>query len=153
MLEWLFVAGIGLTLWTLVRGIILFYQQSPRRLNALGVIPLLLLGFGVVQNARQQYLDKPIIDWTRSGDLARTERLLSQGADINAEVVHGRGTPLIGACGEGRLDVIRFLIAHGADINQSAYYCASRCETVTPLEAGARNPQVVTILRQAGARR
>ena len=59
----------------------------------------------------------------RNGSIPTLELLIGRGASVNAkERVHGQ-TALMWAVGENHQDAVRFLIAHGADINaQSSIY-------------------------------
>jgi ankyrin repeat protein len=52
----------------------------------------------------------------QAGPYAALERLLSEGADVNARSSAGE-TPLMLAAARGRLDVIGLLIDRGADVN------------------------------------
>ena len=52
----------------------------------------------------------------QSGSYAALERLLSEGADVNARS-NGGETPLMLAAALGRLDVLGLLIDRGADVN------------------------------------
>lgn len=51
----------------------------------------------------------------RKGDMADTEKFLGQGADVNAQWF-GK-TPVQVAAEEGRLDMVKFLVKKGADVN------------------------------------
>jgi ankyrin repeat protein len=50
----------------------------------------------------------------KPADMKSVALLVERGADVNAQDLHG-WTPLMGAAWYGGVDVVRFLIAHGAD--------------------------------------
>lgn len=49
------------------------------------------------------------------GNVARIQRLLSQGVDVNSKNNDGE-TPLMITCSSGRIEAAKFLLKHGADI-------------------------------------
>jgi ankyrin repeat protein len=76
----------------------------------------------------------------RGGDVARVEKLLKSGADVNV-VNEELETPLHLAAGGGHLGLVELLIKHGADVN------AQDSEGRTPLcIATANNDDVVVEL-------
>ena len=63
-----------------------------------------------------------------AGDQARCEVLLSRGANVNGAGMHGM-RPVMSAAEGGHLQMVRFLVANGADVNAhnvsgSALMCA-----------------------------
>ena len=62
--------------------------------------------------------DKEEAFWeaARQGDLATIKRLSAEGVDVNAPTKYG-ATALSYACDRGHLDVVRFLLEGGADVN------------------------------------
>jgi len=74
--------------------------------------------------------------------------LIEAGADVNAPDRHGV-TPIMAAAGAGHADVVRILIAHGANVNEK-----SRDDRKTALDYAAYSDQeeVIKVLREAGAR-
>jgi len=80
-------------------------------------------------------------------DLVRTKRLVEAGADINALPAKQGTTPLVLAAAWGHLDILKYLIAQGADLNvrsdkhNTALICAARNDHIAAvaalLEAGA----------------
>lgn len=84
-------------------------------------------------------------DSTRLGDIERVRELLDEGADVNGLDIHGHA-PLMWAAAYGRLEILRLLIARGADVapqspaSADALYHAAICghpDTVAALlEAG-----------------
>jgi serine/threonine-protein phosphatase 6 regulatory ankyrin repeat subunit A/serine/threonine-protein phosphatase 6 regulatory ankyrin repeat subunit B len=57
-----------------------------------------------------------LFDAAKRGDLNKVQKLLAQGADVNAKRNDG-ATPLMMAAYHGRMDVCELLISKGADIN------------------------------------
>jgi ankyrin repeat protein len=53
------------------------------------------------------------------GDLAKVQRLVEKGADINYQhsSLFGRASPLFAASSKGQLGVVKYLVENGADIN------------------------------------
>lgn len=83
-------------------------------------------------------------------DMALTELLLSEGADVDEAPVTGdlQGfTPLIFAARENNVKVVEFLIDHGADVN------AKNVKGDTPLLLAEKdgNAEIVKILKAKGA--
>jgi beta-lactamase regulating signal transducer with metallopeptidase domain/ankyrin repeat protein len=73
----------------------------------------------VAQSSRPRVaaaLDKALYEAAAAGDLQDIEELLKSGASVNA-VVHGDGTPLLGAARKGRLAAVTLLLGRGADPN------------------------------------
>lgn len=60
--------------------------------------------------------DVDLVDAALSGDLARVQALLKQGANIEATAFDGL-TSLDAAANEGHLDVVKYLVAAGAAVN------------------------------------
>ena len=102
--------------------------------------------------ARPRWLN--IVDHAGRGNLAAVAALYEAGADINAchphNHVHHRfrwqGTPLLVATYYGHLDVVRWLIAHGADINWSVNHWTPLCCAIA-----RRHHAMAALLVAAGA--
>ncbi|HBB98711.1 MAG TPA: hypothetical protein DC054_25290 [Blastocatellia bacterium] len=60
---------------------------------------------------RQRYFAEAATD----GNLHRMQLLNLAGVSVNSH--DGRGAPLLLAAGEGRLNAVRYLLDHGADLN------------------------------------
>lgn len=91
-------------------------------------------------------------------DYSILQLMVKKGADLNAPTIHqGKewDTPLIWAARSGNLDVVKFLVESGADVNKSIKYGKFGEEIKTPIkEALARGgcPEVVQYLLQHGAK-
>lgn len=46
--------------------------------------------------------------------------MLEHGADVNQANPKTNETPLLAACSNNRMDMVEFLLAHGADVNAAA---------------------------------
>ena len=87
----------------------------------------------------------------KSGNLAEVERLIKEGADVNAKDKTGE-TPLHGAAETGRKDVVELLISKGANVNAAAwsgFYAGYQ----TPLHyaAAGGNIEIAKLLLSKGA--
>lgn len=83
----------------------------------------------------------------QAGSYAALERLLSEGADVNARTSAGE-TPLMLAAARGRLDAIGLLIDRGADVN-----AATDAGNTALMFAAARGQvDAVRALIESGAR-
>lgn len=70
----------------------------------------------VAVRIRASRLDRALYEASEAGELTAIGGLLNAGANVNA-LVHGDGTPLLGAARKGHLDAVRFLLDRGADPN------------------------------------
>ncbi len=59
------------------------------------------------------------------GDLTSIEQALSKGEDINAKDAADQ-TPLMYASESGRLDMVKYLVEHGADVNAKSFEKVTR---------------------------
>jgi len=96
---------------------------------------------------------RPLGRAAAAGQTEAVEVLLNSGAGIEARGGHSQRTPLIEAAYNGRLDVARFLVQRGADVNarddrgKSALWMASTPESYVP----AGGPQLIEFLAENGA--
>ena len=92
-------------------------------------------------------LADPIHDAARRGDLARVQRELDKGADVNAKDVDGC-TPLFGAAVFGKNEIAELLIAKGANVN------AKNNGGETPLDwtIQRKHPETADLLRKHGGK-
>lgn len=82
------------------------------------------------------------------GDLPMVELLLARGARVT-DVTLGEELPLVcGAAEDGHAAIVRTLLAHGAGANARC----RRGRRVLAIARAADRPEVVAVLRQAGAR-
>jgi ankyrin repeat protein len=111
---------------------------------------LLALALVLVAACAEQSLDEQLILAIRRNQPAEVDRLLAQGADVNAEKVKGfeGRPPLFHAATYGYLDIARKLIDKGAKINAGEHSGGG-----TPLMTAALNGSapMVALLLQAGA--
>ena len=82
--------------------------------------------------------------WASLGHLKRVAEAVAANPDANIRGVDGY-TATHAAAANGHMEVLQFLVVHGADIN-------ARLDTgETPLMLGAGHPEVVACLRSLGA--
>ena len=75
---------------------------------------ILLLLAGVPFAYAEGPLNQRLIDASEAGELAIVQKLLKEGASVNAKSGRGK-TPLMFAAAEGQLEVIEVLLEYGAD--------------------------------------
>ena len=111
-----------------------------------------LIGAGVIlaviSQSSYMFVQEPMVDAARDGDITTVNRLLNLGADVNGEADDEAGTALVGAAAEGHADVVRLLIRRGADVDKSARYFG---RDETPMQAAAAHPEIIALLKNAGA--
>ena len=61
-----------------------------------------------------EFQTKRLFSFIDSGNIEGIKKTLAAGADVNARG-HGGDTPLLCAAFDGRVDIVRLLLAHGAD--------------------------------------
>lgn len=89
----------------------------------------------------------PIIGAARSGDTARIEQLLAEGADPNVRAGVNHWTPLMHAIHKGQEGSVRVLLAHRADPNARG----GGGTTALILAAGYGQANIVRLLLENGA--
>ena len=60
----------------------------------------------------------PLLKAAYDGDVAGVQDLIKEGRDVNMKVGRLDETALIVASGQGHLDTVKYLLDHGADVNQ-----------------------------------
>jgi len=89
------------------------------------------------------------------GDVARVKQLLAKGANANAYegavmINFTMGwTPLMDAAAKGNVEILETLIAAGANVNTTGMDDAYL--TVSAIGIARRNPEMIKLLRKAGA--
>ena len=101
--------------------------------------------------ATQQTAPAPLAEelWaaTRAGDVARVTAALDKGADVNAKTRYG-ATALSYAADRGNLELVKLLIARGANVNaQDTFYQMRAID----LAMTNNHPAVVTLLLERGS--
>ncbi len=88
----------------------------------------------------QEVLDEALVWAAKCDQVAVMPLLIARGARVDADPY--RGTPLIWAAYKGRLEGARWLLEHGADVNQRATFGgASHGAGVTALHLAAQSDQ------------
>src|SRR5215470_5283086 len=89
-------------------------------LSTLLFLPVAAIG----QNSKQELNDQ-LFEAVRKGDPASVTALLDKGADVNAKFRYGM-TALFKASERGHLEVVKILLAHGADVKvKDTFYGAT----------------------------
>ena len=84
------------------------------------------------------------------GNLLKVKSMVERGHDVNKKDKKDYGlyrTPLMYAAGEGRFDVVKYLIIHGADLNKTNDYE----QTALHYASGYGHLNVVELLLSKGA--
>ena len=81
----------------------------------------------------------------RAGDFIRTSELLREGVAVNGQGMHAM-TPIMCAAEGGHFEIVRLLIAHGADVNS---HNASGSALMWAVDSG--NAELVHYLLKCGA--
>ena len=106
-----------------------------------------LLAAGADPNAAQANGLTPLMTAARTGSLGIVRSLLARGAAVDAATASTRETALMWAVAERHRDVVRALVARGADVHPQPG------QAFSPLIAAARNGDIETarLLLAAGA--
>lgn len=115
--------------------------------NASAAMVARLLEAGADPNLAQANGLTPLMTATRTGDLDVVKALLTHGADVNAATTTTHETALMWAAAERRSEVVRLLVAWGADVHPTPQ------QAFSPLIAAAKNGDIETaqVLIAAGA--
>ena len=97
-----------------------------------------LLGAGADPNVAQMSGLTPLMTAARTGNVAIVKALVTGGGDANAETKETKSTALMWAVSEAHRDVVRVLLAAGADPH------VSTTNGFTPLLYAARNGDIET---------
>ncbi len=84
----------------------------------------------------------------RAGDMARVTAALDKGADVNAKTRYG-ATALTFAADKGHIEVVKLLIARGADVNVQDTFYQMRAVDMAMMN---NHPAVVTLLLERGSK-
>ena len=84
----------------------------------------------------------------RAGDVARVTAALDKGADVNAKTRYG-ATALTYAADKGHLEIVKLLIARGADVNAQDSFYQMRAVDMAMTN---NHPAVVTLLLERGSK-
>ena len=90
--------------------------------------------------------DSPLVEAVQKGDQHELERLLKNGADVNARD-HNRNTPLASAALVGDVEAVRMLLNYGADVNARGPFGSPPLI----LASMGGNPEIVRMLLDKGA--
>jgi ankyrin repeat protein len=113
------------------------------------VLALCVAAAGVARAAEQTAAER-FANAVESADLAAVKALVEEGHPVDMPIayVEKDATPLYKAAGKGRTEIVRYLIAHGANVN---YRGAEWGHTPLSEAAGSGFDDVVDILIKAGA--
>jgi ankyrin repeat protein len=101
-----------------------------------------LLDAGANSNAANRYGVTPLSLAAENSSVAMVEALLKSGADPKRPMI------LMTAAHSGNADVVRVLVAHGADVNEQE---PSRGETALMWAASENHPEAIKVLIEQGA--
>lgn len=145
----LLIAIVGTGAWWLgVRG-----KKRPHRREIGFVLLGMIILLPVLTQCHYMFLDEPLVDAAEDGNKAAAENLLNLGADVNDVADDGRGTALIAASFRNHPAVLRLLIQRGADVHKAETYFFNGNRLQTPLQAAEGHPEIIALLKNAGAAR
>jgi len=112
------------------------------------------VGFPIWQpsDSRQEVLDEALTYAARNGRVSVLDTLVARGANVNGDPY--RGTPLAWAAWANQVDTVRWLLAHGAEVNrQGTFGGPGHGNAITALHLAAQQNHVDTarVLLDAGA--
>ncbi|MFC1834840.1 ankyrin repeat domain-containing protein [Thermodesulfobacteriota bacterium] len=120
--------------------------RGIRPVLGVGAIGLLVLAMAFVCTAQAKDLNQALLDAARDGQLTEIDRLLDEGADINARNPNG-WTGLMFAVGAAHVGLAKKLLEKGADPDMADN------DGVTPLMKAVKNAdtEMVKLLLEHGA--
>lgn len=122
-------------------------MRGPRPSWSLGIV---LVGLAALAPAAEQTLSDRFAAAIEGGDLAAVKALVQEGNAPDTAIDYGGEpvTPLYKAAGEGRTEIVKYLIEKGADVNFRGKEWGH-----TPLSeaAGRGFDDVIEVLLKAGA--
>ena len=122
-------------------------MRGPRPSWSLGIV---LVGLAALTTAAEQTLSDRFAAAIEGGDLAAVKALVQEGNAPDTAIDYGGEpvTPLYKAAGEGRTEIVKYLIEKGADVNFRGKEWGH-----TPLSeaAGRGFDDVIEVLLKAGA--
>src|SRR5690348_8498619 len=104
----------------------------------------LLEGDAALANAQDELHETPLHTAAARGDLSTAELLLAYGADVNGRCAGTRPSPIVRAAENNRREMVKLLIARGADVRRGGGQ---------PIHAAGtrRHREVCRMLVEAGA--
>ncbi|XP_012940157.1 ankyrin-2 [Aplysia californica] len=107
----------------------------------------LLLSYDIDINQIDSRGESPLSVSAYRGDLESVETLIKKGADVNFKGHYHSSPPLISAIGGKDVEVIRYLLDHGADVNISK----SNGDTALTIAARIDDGTILSLLIEKGA--
>ncbi len=126
------------------------YADKSKNANGDKIIPLISNGTVDFKNSANSINNEEFVNVAIQGNLGKIKMLIKNGANI--DVIDNRGlTALVGASTNGKLEVVKYLISQGADINIRTKAKNNNDFTALIMASGGGHLEVVKFLVANGA--
>jgi len=116
------------------------------------VVAGLMIALTIFGSATYADQGEALAEAARAGDSKQIQRLLDEGADVNARGDTLHWTALMEACSRGHLNVVKLLLDNGAEVNDVTDKCGGKRGGTALMAAGwTGQTDVMQLLLEKGA--